>query len=605
MVTPTPRGEVVSIVTDRLARPTARSALIEAPPGTNLPDVVEEVARTLRGRALGPGRRVAIAEVTGDLFASERELVEGIAALWCRDCPELREIWSATSASHSLSNHLVEFGRAALGRGIRLVALISRFEKVYLCMSSHLLAALDKLEDIGATAYAIVSPLQYLELYRRRAAEDIGFTSLFGRNHVRLTLGVLDEDEASRQWSEQYGLPDVGAHPVSRGYFKIAFRETGGLAAGLRLAAGEVPDPLPVSVEARQYVDRVRVALPDLFARLIRHDRWLPGDEMAGALSRIANGASVASDSATVAQHPWAHVLIGPGGEPRCAAVQSAALSLSRTPRTGPAADFETAYRAGEFRRCVDAMVAAPGLPAALAAAVRLCDEAFRFGRRSLYLPATAWGPIREHATAGIAACVSEDAMREFRRWVELADAHLARDPSLEERIIVVGTRLVAVQGDPDPVSACHVGIPLLEEVLRLYLTGVLEKPGSGEAFEGVGDEQIRDWWPRGDTTFRRPERGRPLAATELAVACGIWSSARGRPLFDDARDLQAALSVQEGVRNVVSHQVSSPTSRERERLVAAAAARLDRLCAHAGSSVSSDAIKRWLVPPMAFLDKG
>jgi len=603
---PLSRSEIVGIAVDKLTGRAARSILVEAPPGCNEPAIDAEIHRAVERRLGGSGRSCAVAWVIVDHFETEAELAGFLAAEWVRGNELLQKEWASIKADTGpVATKLVRFAGRATCHGIRLVATFSRFETVYRAMSPTFLAGLRDAELTYDVAWAIVSPLPYLELYSRRARDQQGFTSEFGQGHPRLTLGRLNRAEATAVWSDR-GLPPIDAASNSRAYFEIAMRLSGGLPAAFRAAADRVPERLPKQPNTIAYVAQLLRELPEFFKRILRYDQWSSSNHVVAAILKLADGDAEHEQIRTIRSHRWSHLLLDevPTGAARlaCQPVQLGASLLAAEDEPATQKDVAHRYRGESYESCrVSLPNADNALPQVLRSAIELAAVLFPHGPRSLYFSQVDWDAVAGHAARARESTTNEDARQEFNRWERLAQAHLQCGE--HHRQIVLGVRIAATAVEPDPVVAVHTAIPLIEETLRCYLEEVLQRAATGEAFEGLGSEDFGQYWSTPEE-FRRPAPDEMLNVHALGLVCAVRSQREGRPLMETGEELRRLLQLQGQLRNPAAHTLVTPSESDRERLIAAITPLYDMLCEQSDAPFRLRDLKKWLRPPSAFLSE-
>jgi hypothetical protein len=246
--------------------------------------------------------------------------------------------------------------------------------------------------------------------------------------------------------------------------------------------------------------------------------------------------------------------------------------------------------------------------------------EVFKDSPHSLYFRADVqWGRVKALAKQAAEMCANEASRAEFEAWYRIAEiyttlpglsrdqieAHLQRQKTagrqgVEAAAIHLGIRLLAIERDQNTLTAAHIAIPLVEDILRHYVVLVLRLPPDGRAFRSADDAMIAHWW--GSESFRYPYESRYLSGRELAVLAAAISAQRNMPLFESKEDLQLIHSNLRYIRNLLSHYTITPQDDMIKDLIRSAKALLKQMCTHGGCSISLDRIERQVQPPRRFL---
>jgi hypothetical protein len=610
--------EVVQRVVSALRQRHLSGFLIEVPPGCEEPDVIAEVRRRVLQEV---ELSAAHSYLPADTVANERDLVELLIGGWLKSSPPLGSRWQGIQRvieSLQPPQRLKAFFSECIEGGERRqIALIGRFDKVFVRMSSELLAVMLNLESLDLLMTVNASPLDYRELYRRRARQQPGFTSTYGTLHPRLTLGPLSRDEALRRWWEVHGLP--WEDRISRAHFETAFTLSGGLPVAFAMAANLASSSQPLDPDLRHYRAELISKLPDAFERLLGYDEEDVRPRLVEAVARMHLGNAFPEDRRFVDAHRWRDLLLDEnGGEPRLRteSLGRKALATLRHERRAEVSP-ENLYRQGEFRACCAALqeLGAPQ-ERLLFRAAQMLDDVFGDAPKNLYFgPDISWRRIELFAMAAAKACADEPSSQEFERWARIARIQSeapsgrsdgqpeanSKDP--EDDVIRLGIRVLAVKRDRNPVTAAYSAIPLIEDVLRRYVLLVLKLPVNGSAFSQVERSRLESWW-RDDSRFNLPEPSSLLNATQLAVLAAARSEERGHRLFDEPREVSRMLTILNEGRNVLSHYVTTPSAQKGRDLSDCAARLLDQLCKHLGSSLTLHEIETWVKPPYRFLEE-
>ncbi len=329
-----------------------------------------------------------------------------------------------------------------------------------------------------------------------------------------------------------------------------------------------------------------------------------------------------------VRSHRWSDLLVE--GEERelrlvCEPLANMALRIERQ-RGRESQDIGLSlaaqhYRQGHYSACIEGLREATAPPLGrLRAAATMMKEVFGDNPQSPYFRADIrWKTVRELARDA-AQDEEPDSAGEFRGWEKIAHVHagLPRSdrramsdyletlennlvPGAEKAVILLGIRLLGVERDPSPVTAAHMAIPLVEDILRHYVRLVLQLSVSGEAYSRVSDRDLSTWWPRPDN-FQRPSGKEPLSVPELALLAAVVSSRRGKPLFDDPRDLQRLVTTVDQVRNLVGHHVTNPEEKARSSLSRLSRELILKMCSHSQCDMTLECLAELVRPPRRFL---
>jgi hypothetical protein len=246
----------------------------------------------------------------------------------------------------------------------------------------------------------------------------------------------------------------------------------------------------------------------------------------------------------------------------------------------------------------------------------------FHDSPRDLYFSReTPWKRVQELAAKAAKACPDATASAEFERWVRVAEVQQAIPPpdrreidrhierlgsagsrAIEDAIVHVGIRLLAVTRDRNTLTAVHVAIPLIEDILRHYVTVVMGVNPVGRAFADIGDGEILPWWSN-TQVFQRPRPELGLGGAELAIVAAVLSARRGQPLFRGREEVDRLLSALDLTRNTVGHYVTTPTEELKRKLVGEAQKLFERLCRDIRSTWNREKIEDLVRPPRFFLN--
>lgn len=618
-------ADAVSTVLGGLQRPVPTCYLVEVPPGCDEPDFGDLLKHRLDVHS---PLDLIWALVSVDACASERALVEALIAEWCFRCVDLRRQWVVDVAyARELQppQLLKAFFSSASLVGRPLVQVARRFDKLMRSMSSELLAAMRDLEHEGRLASVNVSPLKYDELYRRRAREVRGFNSDYGQVHVRLTVGLLDRDEALVRWKCELGTPaEADLDALSEAHFETALSFSGGLRTAFVRAIRAIPDHRHLDPDLRHYRGVLLEQLPDAFERLLRYDDLDDGCRLLEAVAAIHLGTATASEHCFVEGHRWAALLLREEeGLERltCDALGRQALAMLRARRHDDATSPQVLYERHEYRACAEALRRHAGPNRLLQVAAEICAEVFGDAPRGTYFDRRVrWRRVERLAAKAVEASSDDGAAAgEFRCWERVASALSCQAPdgpagvvaaleglrgrgasAIEEAAIRLGVHVIAVRRDVNAVTSAYAAVPLVEDTLRHFAALVLDLPLTGEAFAQIDGTEVAKWWV-GRGEFRRPGDTEALSGAPLALLVAIVSGARNKPVFARPEELSRLTSLLD-TRNVFGHYVVSPPGGRGRALASAAEELLDRMCRDGGSQLTVRELERWLLPPRRFL---
>jgi len=395
---------------------------------------------------------------------------------------------------------------------------------------------------------------------------------------------------------------------VAEAYFEIAFDMAGGVPAAMRAAVGvaaeyEIDSPAGARFtrDVRGFRARLAAEMPRCFEPAFFAPEE-PDADVAAHIERVDPRAGQHDEAiAFLRDHPWGSLLLNDERNSlRCEAIGTAArAALRRFGRNSQRSPREL-YECGEYQR---SLRDTPADDVILRRAAEMMGYVFPDGVRDLYFPATThWRRVRSLAREA-AGKASGNAADEFENWARIAEAHEAVPEacSAAQALITLGARALAVVNDSSHVTAAHVAIPLVEDILRTYLHVVLRTAAAGRAFDGVLDEDLRRWWPL-ETAFRRPPAQQPLCGAELAVAAAVLSAHAGACLMESKDELARVLATLGGTRNRLGHRVTTPGARDVRALSQPAVILLEKLAAHTSTGPDPRELSTWLMPPRAFL---
>lgn len=613
-------SEIVALVVQRLQLKRPVSFLIEIPPTCDyVPDCMSQIRNAIGSI---PGLRSRSAFISADMARDDDRLVNSLIEEWSmnEDLKD-REPSLGQNLGDDPLRRIKHFVRAAAELAKRpRIAFIRRFDKVFRSMSSELLATMRSLEQEGWLVTVNSSPLPYTELYRRRARAHRGFTSDYGQSHVRVTVDPLNIEQARLLWvgDKRLGLDDR----LAQAYFSTAFGISGGLptlygtACDLALRTWEHKDD-----DIREYRNLLllELVLSPTLDRLLAYDEPDASTKLLQAVANIHLGAATPIDEDLVASHYWRKFLLADhkAGDDvpklRTEVIGRRALLMLRDRLPLPPTEAKSLYKVGNYQGCLKALGEnAPAQRKLLLLAATMMNLVFGDSSRSLYLaPGIKWAEVRRLAATAIAECSEARSNEEFEVWAQIATAYQSNEKGLSDNeaanrmtraLILLGTRVLAVEQDRNAVTAAHTAIPVIEDVLRHYALLVLQVPDTGQAFANLSRNEIVLWWtPGGD--FLVPAPTERLSGTEIAVLVAAMSKKKGARVFADRSQLNRLLSLLEGGRNRIGHRVIIPAAELGKELVAAARHILDLLLAHGGSPFCVKDLEKWLRPPSNFLD--
>jgi hypothetical protein len=331
---------------------------------------------------------------------------------------------------------------------------------------------------------------------------------------------------------------------------------------------------------------------------------------------------SVDSD---IRPYRWGSLLLCEGkGETRLSsdALGRAALAIMRSQNTTSRVEPETLYDQGQYLACCQVLQQSGVVfNSVLVKAAEMLAEVFKDSPHNFYFGSNVrWKRAKTLAEEAAEICADEASRREFEAWARIADVHstlpkpdrtlienylkkqqAAGSRGIEEAVIHLGVRMLAVEHDRNTLTAAHTALPLLEDVLRHYVVLVLNLSPNGSAFTNVDEASIEQWWGN-KTSFSRPDPSERLSGTALAVLAAAISAQRNTPLFDSQREFQHVLSDLETIRNLLGHYATTPREDISKRLIQSAKAILGRMCKHGDCSITLSEIEQQVQPPRRLL---
>jgi hypothetical protein len=500
---------------------------------------------------------------------------------------------------------LKAFFHTALARASLRLLIIRRFDKLFMNMSSALLAVLRDLEHTGRLTAINTSVLSYNELYRRRARRDPTFVSDYGQSHTSLMLGPLDDDEAQKEWSESV---DRSIEPsLERAYYSVALDASGRVPTLLSKAAAYV-DAMKGS-DLRSYQRLLDKELAPGFCRLLRYDDDDDSGSpaLAESIAHIHWRMASTSDVDLVSGHRWGELLLMDlDGERTLVSHALGACAVDLLRHTTKHVSAEVLYQRGEYRACVDQLGdSADATRSPLAIAAHMLSLAFSDATAPLYFVADLdWGRVETYADEGARACSDPAAVDEFRQWERVARAMKRHNGDsrivLEHDLVRIGLRVLAVRADRNAVAAAYSAIPLVEDALRTYVVRIHDASSTGSAFADVSDKEIARWWNRAG--FTRPSAASALNGASLVVLAAVLSDRSAMPLFADAADAMLLVKRLDQLRNVLGHRVHTPDWTYSRELADRAERILDSTAEQGGADLSVRRLSIYVAPPQAFL---
>jgi len=591
------------------------------PPGCDEVDVAAEILAKLSEQ---PDLRQLVAEVNAK-GVSDADFVNEVIRQWRTGDPLTWHRWEEISAEiDGLPPALrlkAFFGCRAQSAAPRIL-VTRRFDGMYKRLSCELLATLRELEQ-GQSALCTVnvSTLTYHELYAMRERSDRGFTSDYGQVHVRHTLGPLNQSEGAEAWTLAFGEPPEG---LAGAFFGAALAASGGVPAAFAKAMSLAVPPWTAK-DLSRYRTELQAHLPETFYRLLLYDVDWYGERVIESVARLHFKCTEDNDVSFLESHRWSFLLMCAeqrGYRVSCEALGLAAVQLLRKRRPLAAILPADLYRRCEFNACARVLREAPTAtaPAALLVAADLMSSLFGDDPENfLFDNVDEWESVQEMASRGAALCGTQAARIEFERWNRIAAAHASQPAAtksatdnyfdslrsrgqvaVDDVVVFLSVRAKAIRRIRSSLAAAHVAIPLVENTLRLYATLVLGLPCLGSDLLGLAD-QIPRWRP-GKNAFRMPLEDERLTQMPLAVLCAAASDARGAPLFQEPRELDAVISAGEN-RNMLGHYTVAAADRKHlDRLLEVQDRLVARLHSDGGGSIEPRECSFWAAPPTAFL---
>ena len=599
-------SDVVRMVTLGVTRHNRGYLVLVAPGFERRPDVASQIERAVRAR---DGRHVDVVALSADSVSSEEDLVELLVREWCSIDGSTQGRWSALEGEVRdvpPQQRLKIFFRGALVRGRRRVLIVRRFDKAFKCMSGALLAVLRDLEHTDQVTAVNTSVLSYTELYARRATQEPSFVSDYGQSHAALMLGPLGDSEAREEWKESVDRSiDVR---LDRAYYSAALEVSGGVPSLFSKAAAYV-DAVKGSRDIREYSRLLRRELVRDFRRLIRYDE---GDDpgvptLAESIARIQWGMGTDADVAVVSGHRWGELLLRAGDSEialRSRTLGACAVDmLGKVPRR---LSTEVLYERGEYQACMEQLGSARvERRNPLAIAAEMLSLAFGDSSEPLYFSGEVdWKRVEALAREGMCACEEVVAAEEFGGWVRVAEAMNASaehgEVLLTKDFVRIGLRLLAVRADRNAITSAYSAIPLVEDAIRTYVVRIHGLQPKGVAFAGLEDEEMEEWWSRGE--FTRPNDEARLSGADLVILAAVLSARAGASLFEDAADAMRVVARLGQYRNRLGHSVDTPDKHVSEALADCAERILDAVGEQGDVDLSVRRLENWVKPPRGFL---
>lgn len=596
-------------------RPT--SFLIEIPPGCEEEDVTTRIHSLISSDS---NLNSYVATASADEVGSEKELVDLFIRGWTSHGSQDLNHWTTEIRQMGdlpVPQRLKYFLHYCARRDNAFRILITkRFDKIFRQMSGELLAVMRDLEHESLLVSINGSPMPYDELYRKRSVVQPGFTSDYGQSHVRVVLGPLTEEEALKRWTHIFGLPIDDR--LSRAHFDLAYRFSGGLPSAFSKAAASAINVMPFTDDIRVYRAELSQQLPPTFERLLRYEGNDDSSKLVEAVARIHLGSATSEDGDILKGHRWRAFFITDSDHLglKTEALGQMAVVMLRNSKRSEQIHPEILYEQGEYKACCKSL-SDPSYSTRLVLKIasKMLADVFGDTPGSLYFgPNIDWTKVRTMARDASQLCPNEAARVEFERWQFIAKAfanrkqHVAHPIKTEEHYdlfsevaIRLGLRLLAISQDNSDVTATHMGIPLIEEILRAYVLFVLNLEDLGISFKDVAPDEITKWWldPK---QFLYPEPQSKLSASSLALIAAIHSDRRNQLLFPDSKELSRTLRLLDQVRNILGHYVTTPQTQDRLRLISSAKLLFGNLCQHGNLSFGLEDLQHWVKPPRRFL---
>ncbi|MGD0075658.1 MAG: hypothetical protein ABSD31_15150 [Candidatus Binataceae bacterium] len=588
--------------------------MVEIPPGCDeQPDFVARIQAEI---SKDPWLVSRSAVVTGDAAKDDAQLVEALVKQWSAKDAVIEERWkplSRTSQWEPAQELNAFFSECVAQTAERRIAVVRRFDKLFGRMSPELLATMRSLEQEDLLVSLNCSALTYEGLYERRLSTDASFTSDYGQFHSRLTIGPLTPEEAEEKWVNQYRF-DV-TDRLGRAYLSAAYELSGGLRAAFAKAAAIAMQLGRRDPDIRVFRTELADQLPSAFSRLFAYDKDDLGQRLVEAAARMHLGTASRSDRNFVASHRWNFLLLRDGADPPCLRSEPLGRKAVELMRKTAHDEVDPAllYQANDYKACMSTLKASPSRATQLLRyAADMMAEVFGDSPRSLYFgPKVKWTRVKQLATEAAALCREEASKTEFKHWIRISRSHeeqrqkTAQNADLEQAedlVIRLALRVAAVAQDPNPVTAAYTAIPLVEDVLRHYVSIVLKLPATGAAFKGISESEIDGWWKNPISPFEFPPESEPLSGVCLALLAACGSARIGKVIFDDSSELSELVSRLDSGRNLLGHYVTTPSAELAESLANRATILLDRMFAQLGSQLSVAQIRNWANPPRRFL---
>lgn len=614
---------IVANVVESMFRVNPSCFLIEVPPGCDEVDVASELLTALRA---DPVLRPLVAEINAK-GVSDDEFVEDVIRQWRANDSSTWHRWDdvvAEANSYPPALRLKSFFACRAGSTRPRILVTRRFDGMFTRLSCELLATLRELEQGQSALCAInVSTLMYHELYASRERSERGFTSDYGQSHVRHTLGPLLPSDAATAWTSVFNEAPEG---LAGAFFASALAASGGVPVAFAKAMKLAGPPWHAQNLARYRTD-LRAHLPETFYRLLLYDVALYGERVIESVALLHLRSAEDKDVAFLESHRWRFLFMyaeDHGYRVLCEAIGIAAVQLLRTRRPLAALLPIDLYRRSEYGACALALRAAPTVaaPAALLVAADLmCALLGDDPNNYLFDNVGDWNRIGTLASQGASVCGTPRAQVEFNNWHRIAVAYGAQPlatkdatdsyfaslrnagpAAVDDVVLFLSIRVKAIRGIRSSLAASYVALPLIENTLRFYATLVLGLSCVGSDLHGLADNILR--WRPGKDPFRMPKDDDELTHMPLAVLCAVASEARGAPLFQWPRELDAVISTGEN-RNMFGHYTVAAADRKHlERLLEVQERLIARLHADGGGSIAPTECVRWAAPPLAFLDE-
>jgi len=573
-------------IVEGLSPPRLTSLLIEVPPGCSRPKFRQLLEHRIQ--KIKPPKTL-FSTLSVDTVRDDEGLYRQLVNDWCRDSAEAKDAWAAEShlTADLPPNKKLEFFSSCLGEGYRLIALINRFDKIFYKMSGEILASMRDLEMSNNLACINTSTLPYEALFKLRAKIDKDFSSDYGNSHPRISLTLIKNDEALDFWREN-GL-NVDSE-LKHAYFDIALEMSGRLPEAFLKAANLISDPDRMTPDLRWYRKELLEQMPSCFTRMIRYLSNNEELDVVRAIAALHTGLANDKQVTALRHNNWANILLSLDSATArlsCEASGRAALTFLRENSGGTDDEItpEELYKRKQYGACFRVCDQHSQYEnTILKRCAYLGERLFTDSPQSLYFDDVSWKKISILAREIIKMCAEQKDKSHFEGLVLIAEAHKKRgnldQPSIDrhlesvttkggraidEAVIHLGIRILAVSSDPATTCASQAGIPLPEELMRLYVTLVLGKKTDGTAFADITDEELSDWW-RSSEEYSRPKPNTRLAATQLAILVAIGSKNRGLSMFESKEDFQRFLSKLDALRNRGAHYVVSAQKGDHDR---------------------------------------